>query len=126
VEALDLYEAEARAREPAEANLHATLATNPRAVATTFFWHDVTRGLPRRYDAIVSNPPVHQGRADEPALGRAFIEAAANALEPHGVLLLVANRHLPYEATLAARFRALRTVVERDGYKVIEAKEPRA
>lgn len=126
VEALDLYEAEARAREPAEANLLAALAANRRAIATVFLWHDVARGLPRRYDAIVSNPPFHQGRADEPALGRAFIEAAANALEPHGVLLVVANRHLAYEATLAARFGAVRSLVERDGFKVIEAKEPRS
>ena len=43
-----------------------------------------------------------------------------------GMLLLVANRHLAYEETLAARFAAVRSVVERDGFKVIEAKEPRA
>jgi len=85
-------------------------------------WHDVTRGLPRRYDAIVSNPPFHQGRADLPELGRAFIDAAANALLPHGRLWLVANRHLPYEATLAARFNEVRTVVTQDGFKVIEAR----
>ncbi|HEY6940308.1 class I SAM-dependent methyltransferase [Dokdonella sp.] len=126
VETLDLYEAEARAREPAEANLLAALAASQRAIATAFLWHDVTRGLPRRYDAIVSNPPFHQGRADDPGLGRAFIESAASALEPRGVLLLVANRHLAYEATLATRFATVRVLVERDGFKVIEAKEPRA
>lgn len=126
VASLDLYEAEARAREPAEANLRAALAGSARAIEARFHWHDVTRGLPRRYDAIVSNPPFHQGRADEPALGRAFIEAAADALEPHGMLLLVANRHLAYEATLAARFAAVRSLVERDGFKVIEAREPHA
>lgn len=126
VASLDLYEAEARAQEPAEANLRAALAAGGRALDAAFHWHDVTRGLPRRYDAIVSNPPFHQGRADEPGLGRAFIQAAADALEPHGMLLLVANRHLAYEETLAARFAAVRSVVERDGFKVIEAKEPRA
>jgi 16S rRNA (guanine1207-N2)-methyltransferase len=38
---------------------------------------------------------------------------------------MVANRHLAYEATLEACFGQVRTVVERDGFKVIEAKDPR-
>ena len=85
------------------------------------FWHDVGRGLPRRYDVIVSNPPFHQGRADQPALGVAFIEAAARALEPNGRFLMVANRHLPYETTLAARFSRVQTLTIRQGFKVFEA-----
>jgi 16S rRNA (guanine1207-N2)-methyltransferase len=121
VVSLDLYEAEARALPPARTNLAEAVAASGRAVAVDVHWHDVTTGLPRRYDAIVSNPPFHQGRADLPGLGRAFIEAAADALVPHGRLWLVANRHLPYEATLAARFAQVRTVVEQDGFKVIEA-----
>ena len=89
-------------------------------------WHDVTRGLPQRYDAIVSNPPFHQGRADLPELGRAFIASAADALRPDGRLLLVANRHLPYEAILDRRFREVRTLVAQEGFKVIEATGVRA
>jgi 16S rRNA (guanine1207-N2)-methyltransferase len=126
VTAIDLFEAEALAREPARRNLDAAIATRGDAVASEFFWHDVTQGLPRRYDAIVSNPPFHEGRADQPELGRAFIEAAADALDAHGELWLVANRHLPYEATLARRFGVVRSIAESGGFKVLAAAQVRA
>jgi 16S rRNA (guanine1207-N2)-methyltransferase len=125
ITAVDLFEAEGRAIEPARANLAAAVANAGRAIATRVEWHDVTLGVDGRYDAIVSNPPFHQGRADDPTLGRAFITTAARALAPRGRFWMVANRHLAYEATLAACFGQVRTVAERDGFKVIEAKEPR-
>jgi 16S rRNA (guanine1207-N2)-methyltransferase len=121
VSAIDLYEAEARALEPARINLARAKRESGREVEVTVRWHDVTRGLPQRYDAIVSNPPFHQGRADLPELGRAFITTAAEALQPDGRLFIVANRHLPYEAILTARFRDVRTRVTQEGFKVIEA-----
>jgi 16S rRNA (guanine1207-N2)-methyltransferase len=124
--AVDLYEAEARALEPARANLARAQRDAGRELAVEVHWHDVTRGLPGCYDAIVSNPPFHQGRADLPELGRAFITSAAEALQPDGRLLLVANRHLPYEAHLGQRFETVRTLMTQDGFKVIEATGVRA
>ncbi len=121
ISAIDLYEAEARALEPAQMNLARTQRECGRQLAVAVHWHDVTRGLPQRYDAIVSNPPFHQSRADLPELGRAFIASAADALSADGRLLLVANRHLPYEAVLGRRFREVRTLTTQDGFKVIEA-----
>lgn len=126
ITALDLYEAEARALEPARRNVAQALHQAGREMVVNVRWHDVTRGLPDRYDAIVSNPPFHLGRADLPELGRAFIASAADALEPHGRLLIVANRHLPYEALLAARFADVRQLALQDGFKVIEARSLRA
>jgi 16S rRNA (guanine1207-N2)-methyltransferase len=118
VESLGLYEADARALELARVNLADAGAT------LAFHWHDVAAGLnARRYDAIVCNPPFHaQGAGERVDLGRAFIAAAADALRPGGRLLLVANRHLPYEAALAGRFDAPREVAARDGFKVVEGR----
>lgn len=121
VESIDLYEAEARALEPARLNIEATLEQLDRVVETRVHWHDVGSGLLARYDAIVSNPPFHQGRADQPELGQAFISAAANALQADGELWLVANRHLPYEATLQAHFKHVETVAQKNGFKVFQA-----
>lgn len=122
VHALDLYEAEARALEPARLNVARAMHEQGRELAFALHWHDVTQGVPQRYDAVVCNPPFHQGRADLPDLGRAFITQAARALLPQGSLWLVANRHLPYEATLAEHFEHVRTVATQEGFKVIEAR----
>jgi 16S rRNA (guanine1207-N2)-methyltransferase len=116
VGALDLYEADARALELARRNLDGS------AAELEFSWHDVAAGLPRAdYDFIVSNPPFHAGRADAPELGIAFIRAAAAALRPSGRLFLVANRHLPYEAALAAAFAQVRVLADERGFKIFEA-----
>ena len=121
VTSLDLYEADARALDLAQLNLSRSAATRVIPTKLDFLWHDVTAGLPRRYDFIVTNPPFHQGRADLPQLGRAFIAAAADALDPGGRLWLVANRHLAYEVVLSERFAVVRTVTTERGFKVIEA-----
>jgi 16S rRNA (guanine1207-N2)-methyltransferase len=118
IASLDLYEAEARALDLARQNL----APFADRVPLGFEWHDVTSGLPKRYDVIVSNPPFHaQGSMDRPDIGRAFIVAAAEALNPGGRLWMVANRHLPYESVLDARFGTTRIVTQSQGFKIIEA-----
>ncbi len=115
--ALHLVESDARALALARQNV-----TDPRAV---FHWADATRPVPGlRADVAVMNPPFHDGRAARPELGAAFISAAAAMLNPGGVLWLVANRHLPYEAPLTATFRTVQALGEKGMYKLIRAAGP--
>lgn len=118
ITALDAYDAEQRALDLAQINLQAYVAQ----VALEYHWHDVTTGLPRSYDVIVTNPPFHSHHsAQRPDLGRRFVEAAAAALSPGGSLWLVANRQLPYERMLDESFGTTRIVTQQHGYKIIEA-----
>lgn len=115
---IDLFEAEFRALEAARRNLD-----DPRVA---FNWTDVTtlRKTVTPYDAVICNPPFHQGRAADPTLGASFIAAAARILKPSGHMLLVANRQLPYEAALDAGFREIRKLGEDGGYKLLLAERP--
>lgn len=119
IEQLDLFEAEAAALEAAKLNV-----TDQRAV---FHWEDVTNlsGFDGSFDQVISNPPFHETRKSEPALGQKFIEKAARILKGSGRLLLVANRQLPYERSLEQGFRSVEKLAESKGYKVIVARNPR-
>lgn len=122
VKTLHLVETEKTALDCARLNV-----TDPRAV---FHWADATTWTPpqppgthapRRLDAAVMNPPFHAGRRADPALGRAFIEAAARVLAPHGQLWMVANRHLPYETALTALFRDVAEIGGDSRFKLLHA-----
>ena len=112
---IDLYEADARALDCARKNL------TRHSGKASFHWHDVTKGLTEKYDAILMNPPFHSGQATDVDLGRAFIGSAIAALRRGGKLLLVANRQLPYEAVLESHSLAWRKIAEDSTYKVILA-----
>jgi 16S rRNA (guanine1207-N2)-methyltransferase len=73
------------------------------------------------YDAIVSNPPYHEGKAETTRTAEAFVADAPRVLVSGGRLVLVVQRRLPLEAALRAAFRTVRILDEDAVYRVWEA-----
>jgi 16S rRNA (guanine1207-N2)-methyltransferase len=70
------------------------------------------------FDAVVSNPPYHQGKAETLQVVRRLVEGARTALAPGGELRLVVQRRHPVEALLGAAFRVVDAVADEGPYRV--------
>lgn len=118
IENLHLIEADHGALNCARRNV-----TDARA---QFYWADARNWKPPHLlDGVIMNPPFHTGRSAEPSLGQAFINSAARALTPSGSLWMVANRHLPYETTLAEQFVQVSEIAGDNRFKVLQAFRPK-
>ncbi|EJF80822.1 hypothetical protein MCO_00054 [Bartonella sp. DB5-6] len=116
---LDLYEADYNALRAAKQHLEHMIASCP----IHFYWHDlVNEPITDLYDTIISNPPFHTQHTTDISLGQHFIINAAKCLKLGGNLLLVANRHLPYETLLKNIFRSVLIHEQAHGFKIIEAR----
>jgi 16S rRNA (guanine1207-N2)-methyltransferase len=86
-------------------------------------------GLPRPpdepYDAIVTNPPFHRGKAEDPGLILDLIEGSPRALSKRGRLVLVAQRRLPVEGAFRAAFREVSLLADEGGFRVWDGRLPR-
>jgi 16S rRNA (guanine1207-N2)-methyltransferase len=93
---------------------------DPRAV---FHWADVRVAtvVPTGLDFVVTNPPFHEGGAEDQSLGQVFVRKSAALLREGGVCWLVANRHLPYEEALREAFTEVRLRADSGAYKIYEA-----
>ena len=116
VTALALVDIDRRAVDAAKRNV-----TDLRAA---FLQADVREPIPALVglDFVVMNPPFHDAGDEDRSLGQAFIRAAARVLRRGGMLRLVANIGLPYEATLAEAFDQTRRLQQGGGYKVLEGR----
>lgn len=112
---LDLVDIDRRALAAARRNVE-----DPRA---RFHWADA-RIAPdlSQLDFVVMNPPFHDRGLEDRELGQGFIRRAHQVLRPGGVVWLVANRHLPYEAVLKGLFSRVTARGEAAGFKVYEAR----
>lgn len=117
VKSLDLIEAEAVALDCARVNI-----TDARA---QFIWADATSyKTAKPWDLVVMNPPFHAGREAEASLGMGFIRAAHRGLLNSGQLLMVANRHLPYEPLLATLFKQVEVIGGDSAFRITRAAYP--
>lgn len=74
------------------------------------------------YDAILSNPPLHKGFAEDHALLEQLIADAPAHLQPGGQLQIVVQRRIPLERLLAEHFEGVTTVAETSRYRVWRAR----
>lgn len=89
--ALDLLDADTVALAAAGLNLPGT-----RRIASDA-WHRAPKAT---WDLIVSNPPLHRGKAEDLGALQALIAGAPERLAPGGALWLVAQRPIPIEGML--------------------------
>ena len=117
VSELTLIDIDRRAVECAQHNLD-----TPRA---RFLWADLRDPHPQlaELDFVVMNAPFHDAGQEDKGLAQAFVRRAAECLRKGGVCVMVANRHLPYEAVLKPLFKAVTPLIETGGYKIFEARK---
>jgi len=112
---LDLLDVDAPALEAARENV-------PEA---RFILAD---GLPGEghgpYDAILSNPPFHRGKEEDPEMITEFIRSAGGSLRPRGILVLVAQRRLVVDRELEKSFRQVDVLAEDSTYRVWAGRVP--
>jgi 16S rRNA (guanine1207-N2)-methyltransferase len=74
-----------------------------------------------RYDAILSNPPLHTGLVEDHAQLEQLIADAPARLSPTGVLQIVVQRRVPLDRLLAKRFATVTIAAETSRYRVWRA-----
>ncbi|MEP6619299.1 MAG: methyltransferase [bacterium] len=77
--------------------------------------------LDQRFEAVVTNPPFHVGKATDLTVPAQFIRDAYDVLAPNGRLYLVANRTLPYERQIFQLFDNIATMHDGRRFKVLSA-----
>ncbi|MCL1035798.1 class I SAM-dependent methyltransferase [Shewanella submarina] len=70
------------------------------------------------FDAVISNPPFHDGLNATTDIALKFVRDSHAALSSGGCWQIVANRHLPYSETIAATFGQVCCIANNNKFKV--------
>jgi len=117
IDQLDLYEGYYASLQCAKLNI--------RDDRANYFWIDVMKiDKKSYYNAVIMNPPFHNGNDSNPNLGIDFIRKAEEILSIGGKLFMVANRKLPYEKEVNKLFEEVQVHQSYSGFKIISAKKP--
>lgn len=77
------------------------------------------------FDWIITNPPFHQGKANNYQITTDFIQQAPKKLKPQGKLLMVANVFLPWPQQLESVFNAVSILARNKQFHIILASQPK-
>ena len=99
-----LVDADVRAVESARRTLSANKIANAEVLLSDCGSAFLSSGEDQRFDAVITNPPFHQGVGVDYEVARQFVRDAAQVLRRGGRLYLVANRFIPYEGLILDLF----------------------
>jgi 16S rRNA (guanine1207-N2)-methyltransferase len=77
------------------------------------------------YEAIITNPPFHQGKGEDPGMIRALILESPSVLSRDGRLVLVAQKRLSLEQSFNASFQSVSSPAEGSGFRIWEGTHPK-
>jgi 16S rRNA (guanine1207-N2)-methyltransferase len=80
---------------------------------------DCAANIVEQFDAIVCNPPFHQGFKTDTTLAVKFVQAAFNRLKPKGKALFVVNQFVPLEKAAMRIFAGFTVIRQAHGFKLI-------
>ncbi|HSQ41546.1 MAG TPA: methyltransferase [Fibrobacteraceae bacterium] len=86
--------------------------------STTVGLHFLGEGVPGKFSCILSNPPFHLEGRELRQLGKLWLEACKDHLEPGGEIRLVANQFLPYGQFAMDLDLSADVIAVRQGFKV--------
>lgn len=76
-------------------------------------------------DAIVCNPPFHEGNRVHTEIAARMFRGAARHLSAQGTLTIVANRHLDYRPLLQPHFRQVKLLTGNNKFVILSAHGPK-
>ena len=86
---------------------------------------DCARSISERFDALLCNPPFHQGFKVNSDLGVRFLRAAGRCLKPEGRALFVVNQFIALEKLASPYFAKIDVVAPTPSFKLVALSTPR-
>jgi len=80
---------------------------------------DCAGNISGTFDALLCNPPFHQGFKTDSRLTEKFIQSAARHLKHNGRALFVVNQFVPLEKLAQAVFARSEKIAQADGFKLV-------
>lgn len=98
------------------ASCQITLKAN--GVKANIYASDGFSDIEGQFDAVISNPPFHDGLQATTDIAQRFFKDSAASLNNGGIFQIVANRHLPYSDVIAENFGEVNVCAENNKYKI--------
>ena len=99
---------------------------NLNGLQATLLPSDGLSELTGHYDWIVSNPPFHRGVHNDLRVAEDFFREAGTFLAENGRIVVVFNRHLPYQRWLQREFAEVDRLDVDGSYAIVRACSPRS